>query len=149
MTDIEFHVNMPDKLHYCCRLLRKAQRSGTDAVVTAEPELLTLLDELLWTFSSHDFLPHYYSSGPVPALAPTLASTPIHLAEHLQGCPPSAVLINLGQQPPIHFERFERFIELASDTNSDILAARARWKYYKDRGYELKKHELASGPEAS
>ena len=149
MTEIEFHVNMPDKLHYCCRLLRKVQRSGIHAVVTSEPELLAKLDELLWTFSSHDFLPHYYCKGLVPVPAPTLANTPIHLVDHLQGCPPGEVLINLGQQPPTHFERFQRFIELASDADTDILAARARWKYYKDRGYELKKHELASGPEAS
>lgn len=149
MTDIEFHVNMPDKLHYCCRLLRKVQRSGAHAVVTAEPELLAKLDELLWTFSSHDFLPHYYSGGLVTASAPTLASTPIHLVEQLQGGPPGALLINLGRQPPTYFERFQRFIEVASGTDTDILAARARWKYYKDRGYGLRKHELASGPAAS
>ena len=47
MTDIEFHVNVPDKLHYSCRLLRKAYRSGANAVVTAEPELLLQLDQHL------------------------------------------------------------------------------------------------------
>lgn len=149
MTDIEFHVNMPDKLQYCCRLLRKANRVGTTAVVTAEPELLVKLDELLWTFSTHDFLPHSMSTGLVPALAPTLAITPIHLVEQLQGGPPGAVLINLGQHPPTHFERFERFIEVASSEEGDILAARTRWKFYKDRGYDLKKHELPSSMEVS
>ena len=145
MTEIEFHVNVPDKLHYSCRLLRKAHRMGTQVVVTAEPELLAQLDQLLWTFSGHDFLPHCTRN----AAPQTLAATPIQLAEQLQGCPADSVLINLGQQLPVHFERFKRFIEVASDTNDDILAARIRWKHYKDRGYDLKKHDLPTGPEAS
>ena len=145
MTEIEFHVNVPDKLHYSCRLLRRANRSGTNVVVIAEPGLLAQLDQLLWTFSVHDFLPHCNGN----ALAHTKAASPIQLAEQLKDCPAGGVLINLGQQPPAHFERFQRFIEVASDANEDILAARVRWKYYKDRGYELTKHELPIGREAS
>lgn len=145
MTEIEFHVNMPDKLLYCCRLLRKAHRSGVRAVVTAETSLLVQLDQLLWTFSSHDFLPHCLSTAP----GPTLAVTPIRLVEQLEGCPADGVLVNLGLQPPAHFERFQRFIEVACDTSADILAARARWTHYKDRGYALRKHDLPSVPEAA
>ena len=144
MTEIEFHVNVPDKLHYSCRLLRKAYRSGARAVVTAEPELLKQLDQLLWTFSATEFLPHCDSH----ALAHNLAATPILLAEQLQACPADSVLINLGQQPPANFERFQRFIEVASDASDDILAARVRWKHYKDRGYALRRHDLPTGPEA-
>jgi DNA polymerase-3 subunit chi len=145
MTEIEFHVNVRDKLDFSCRLLRKAHRSGARLVVTAEPALLAQLDQLLWTFSAHDFLPHCSGNAPVH----TLAATPILLAEQLQGCPADSVLINLGQHAPAHFERFERFIEVASDASDDILAARVRWKYYKDRGYALKKHDLPTGPEAA
>jgi DNA polymerase-3 subunit chi len=145
MTEIEFHVNVPDKLRYTCRLLRKAHRSGNTVVVTADSELLSELDLLLWTFSGHDFLPHCLSS----ASAHTLAASPILLTAELQGCTPSNVLINLGLKPPIHFERFQRFIEVASAADDDILAARARWKHYKDRGYELKKHDLPISGEAA
>lgn len=145
MTEIEFHVNVPDKLNYSCRLLRKAYRSGAKAVVTAEPELLQQLDQLLWTFSAAEFLPHCTSQAPVH----TLAATPILLAQQLQACPADSVLINLGHQPPADFERFQRFIEVASDANDDILAARTRWKHYRDRGYALKRHDLPTGPEAA
>ena len=144
MTEIEFHVNMPDKLQYCCRLLRKAYRGGTRVVVTAESALLAQLDQLLWTFSSHDFLPHCSSN----ASELTLAITPIRLAEQLADCPTDGVLVNLGQKLPTNFERFQRFIEVASDSNDDILAARVRWKHYKDRGYVLKKHALPTSLEA-
>lgn len=142
MTDIEFHVNVPDKLHYSCRLLRKAYRSGAKTVVTADANLLLQLDQLLWTYSATEFLPHCRSDSP----SETTVATPIWLANQLDVCPAGGVLINLGQQVPGGFERFERFIEVASSQEVDRLAARDRWKYYRDRGYSLKRHEL---PEAS
>lgn len=148
MTDIEFHVNVPDKLHYSCRLLRKAYRSGATAVVTGEPDLLQQLDQLLWSYSVTEFLPHCKSDS----TAPTMAATPIWLADQLDTCPPGttgSVLINLGQHVPAGFERFERFIEVASSDESDRLAARDRWKHYRDRGYSLKRHELQPATEAA
>ena len=146
MTDIEFHVNVPDKLNHSYRLLRKAYRTGAKAVVTAEPEFLQKLDQLLWNYSSTEFLPHCRCD----LSAATLAATPIWLAEQLDACPTASgsVLINLGQQVPDGFERFERFIEVASSLDSDLLAARGRWKHYRDRGYALKRHELPAATEA-
>ena len=138
MTDIEFHVNVPDKLQYSCRLLRKAYRSGAKAVVTGESDLLLQLDQLLWSYSATEFLPHCRSEAP----AQTTAATSILLADQLGACPSGSVLINLGQHVPGDFERFERFIEVASSQDDDRLAARGRWKYYRGRGYSLKRHEL-------
>ena len=143
MTAIEFHVNVPDKLHYSCRLLRKAYRSGANAVVTATPELLLQLDKVLWSYSSTEFLPHCRSDSATA----TTAATPILLAEQLDVYPPGSVLINLGLQVPGGFERFERFIEVASSSEDDRLAARERWKHYRDRGYALKRHELPATQE--
>ena len=143
MTAIEFHVNVPDKLHYSCRLLRKAYRSGANAVVTATPELLLQLDKVLWNYSSIEFLPHCRSDS----AAATTAATPILLAEQLDVYPPGSVLINLGLQVPGGFERFERFIEVASSSEDDRLAARERWKHDRDRGYALKRHELPATQE--
>ena len=145
MTDIEFHVNIPDKLHYSWRLLRKAYRSGASSVVTADAEVLHQLDQLLWTYSSTEFLPHCRSNSS----GATQSITPIVLTEQLNTCPTGSVLINLGQQVPSGFERFERFIEIASSLEDDRLAARGRWKHYRDRGYALKRHELPAAMEPS
>ena len=140
MTDIEFHVNQPDKLHYSCRLLRKAYRSGTPVVVSGEAAVLQQLDILLWKFSNLEFLPHCLSSAP----ATTLHSTPILLVEQAQNCPATGVLVNIGQALPSGFERFSRLIEVASSDEDDRLAARARWKHYQARGYPLKRHDPAA-----
>lgn len=148
MTDIEFHVNVPDKLHFSCRLLRKVYRSGAKTVVTAEPELLQQLDQLLWRYLGTEFLPHCWCN----AAAPKLAATPIWLADQLDACPAvsaGSVLVNLGQQVPAGFERFERLLEVASDLELDRLAARDRWKHYRDRGYALRRHQAAAATEAA
>ena len=145
MTSIDFYVNVSDKLQYSCLLLCSTYRIGTPAVVTAEPELLHQLDKLLWSFSSVEFLPHSHKDSP----STTITASPILLAEQLDTCPSGGLLINLGQQVPRGFERFERFIEVASSLEADRLAARNRWKHYRDRGYELKSLELLTTAEAT
>ncbi len=147
MTEVEFHFNVGDKLGYSCRLLRKARAGGAKVMVTAEANLLAQLDQMLWTFSSTEFLPHCRNDAD-PA---TLAATPVLLATSpsdpaFQGCL-HGVLVNLGQGVPEGFERFERFIELVGSAEDDRRSARQRWKYYKDRGYALKKFDLSSTDE--
>ncbi|MDR0479141.1 MAG: DNA polymerase III subunit chi, partial [Burkholderiaceae bacterium] len=76
MTEIAFHFNVPGKLPYACRLLRKIYQSGSRVRVVGEQDLLGQLDQALWTFSAQDFIPHC-SVGAAPAV---LAHTPIVLA---------------------------------------------------------------------
>lgn len=140
MTEIAFHFNVPDKLAYGCRLLRKAYLSGTRVVVTAEADVLAQLDQSLWSFSPTEFVPHCRCD----AGEDNLAVTPVWLAESLQDCARHEVLINLGQGIPAGFERFERFIEVVAQGDDERLAARSRWKHYIDRGYTMKRHDLAT-----
>lgn len=143
MTEIEFHANVPDKLNFSCRLLRKAVRSGAKAVVVADAPLLAALDCLLWEYSSTEFLPHCTAAAPTQ----TMTLTPVLLTEQLaqQGqYPTGSILINLGQTIPANFEQFERLIEIASVEPEDRLAALGRWKHYKSRGYPLKRHEATA-----
>jgi len=145
MTEIAFHFNVPDKLAYSCRLLRKAYLSGARVVVTAEPEVLAQLDQWLWNFSPTEFVPHCRAD----AGEERVAVTPVLLAESLQGCAHHGVLVNLGQGIPVEFERFERFIEVVARDDDDRLAARGRWKHYTDRGYAMKRHDLATAGEGA
>lgn len=141
MTEIAFHVNVPDKLAYSCRLLRKAYLSGALVAVTAEPEVLIELDRLLWSFSPTEFVPHALVSD---ASEPDLALTPILLTETLAACGHQEVLVNLGREVPTQFEGFERVIELVADDHEAVLAGRQRWRHYATRGYALKKHDRAT-----
>ena len=145
MTEIAFHFNVTDKLVYGCRLLRKAYLSGANIVVTAGPDVLAELDELLWSFSPTDFVPHCRASESETILV----GTPVLLAESLVAVPHHGVLVNLGQGTPDGFERFERVIEVVTQAEDDRLAARSRWKYYAGRGYAMKRHDLTSAGEGT
>lgn len=145
MTEIAFHFNVPDKLVYGCRLLRKAYLSGAEVAVTGEAAVLDELDRLLWSFASAEFVPHCRSN----AAAHTLAMTPVVLTESLADCPHHGVLVNLGTAVPAEFERFERFIEVVTQLEDERLAARSRWKHYTDRGYAMKRHDLATTAEGA
>lgn len=138
MTEIAFHFNAPDKVAYACRLLRKAVAAGARLVVTGEAELLRRLDQALWTFAPLEFLPHSLASGDARAVA----ASPVLLSERLEDLPHSQVLVNLGEQVPQGFERFERLIEVVSLDEADRQQARGRWKHYVDRGYAIVRHDL-------
>lgn len=146
MTSIAFHFNVPDKLAYGCRLLRKAHASGAQVVVTGDAAQLARLDQLLWTFSPLEFLPHRLVGahrGDVGGQgARQLAVTPVLLADSPATCPHSDVLVNLGADIPEDFARFEKFIELVTGDADDRAAARQRWKQYAALGYAIQKHDL-------
>lgn len=145
MTEIAFHFNVVDKLLYACRLLRKAYASDAQVAVTGEPELLGELDQLLWSFSATEFVPHCRTSDGQGQLV----SKSILLLDSPAACPHDGVLVNLGLQVPSEFERFERFIEVVTQGSDERLAARVRWKHYSDRGYSLQRHDIAATGEGA
>ena len=64
-----------------------------------------------------------------------------HVAEH-EG--PARVLVNLTGAPPPFFSRFERLAEIVATDESAVAAGRERYRYYRERGYELRAHNLAA-----
>jgi len=141
MTEIAFHFNAPDKLAYACRLLRKAVSSGARVVVTGAPASLQALDTLLWTFSPHEFVAHCRAGSP----AEQLMASPVVLAAQIEGgpkLPHYQVLLNLGDEVVLGYERFKRTIEVVTLGDEDRQLARQRWKHYADRGYAITRHDL-------
>lgn len=140
MTAIAFHFNASDRLAYACRLLRKAVASGAKIIVTGSPDALLQLDALLWVFSTTDFVPHCQLASD-PAL---VAASPVILARSIETVPYQEVLLNLGDQVPDGFEKFERVVEIVTSDDEDRLSARRRWKQYADAGYAITRHDLTS-----
>lgn len=143
MTKVSFHFNVPHRVGYACRLLRKAVRQSARVTVTGPADLLGELDRALWTFEPTEFVPHLRLGGGQVPSAP-LRATPVCLVDTLASAVHQDVLLNLGAQPPQGFESFERLIEIVSTDESDRVAARARWKHYTARGYEIERHEVAA-----
>ena len=136
MTRIDFHSNVPDRLGYVCRLVRKAYGAGQKIVVHATPDVLTRLDAQLWTFSALDFLPHCGLQSPHADV------TPIILAAELPAVPHHELLINLHSGMPAGFASFERLIEVVGNEPDDRAAARQRFREYRERGYPLTHHDI-------
>ncbi|MBP7452298.1 MAG: DNA polymerase III subunit chi [Ottowia sp.] len=140
MTEVAFHFNVPDRLVYTCRLLRKAYAAGGRTAVVGTDEQLQALDQALWTFSALDFIPHCLASA-----APDIVSrTPVVLAPNAQAVADAQVLVHLGTEVPAGFERFERLIELVGTGEADRAHARTRWRHYAERGYQIKRHDVAA-----
>lgn len=133
MTRIDFHSNVPDKLGYTCRLVRKARAANCSIVLLTENRAdLMALDERLWTFSELDFIPHVLASDPLAS------DTPVILADSDDAeLPHHHVLINLSARTPAHFARFERMFEIISSEEADKAAGRERYRFYQQRGYPL------------
>ena len=143
MTEVHFHFNVPDRVAYTCRLLRKVSRLGKGVTVTGPAITLQKLDRLLWTFEPLEFIPHaLLRAGQAPA--PRLAATPIWLAEQADDAPPRPVMVHLGDEPAIGFESFERLVEVVSTDPAERDAARQRWRHYASRGYAIERHDVAA-----
>ena len=143
MTRIDFHFNAEHRLHYACRITRKARAAGKRLVIYArEADRLAQLDAALWTFSALDFLPHVYVESPLASV------TPVLLTLEAGRAPASDVLLTLDDEPLPNFaeifERYERVIEVVSRLDEDRARARSRFKLYREHGYQPESHDVGN-----
>lgn len=158
MTDVHFYFNVPDKLHFACRLARKAFMQQTPLLLSAAPQQLQQLDAMLWQmapadFVAHDWLdaPDGHGSAPVGPAAPSVQA-PILLCERID---PQALhgrvhaLLSLWDEVPAGFSHFEHLYELVSPDAHDRQCARQRWRHYQQRGYAILSHDLGQATGAA
>ncbi|RCS56461.1 DNA polymerase III subunit chi [Parvibium lacunae] len=137
MTQVDFHFNLADKLLYACRLARKVYLAGQPLVVYCDDRaVLTRFDQQLWQFSALDFIPHVMLDDPLAA------DTPVVLTATEGDTPHHSVLLNLGLETPLFFSRFERLLELVGVEEDERQAGRARFKFYRERGYPMQNFDL-------
>ena len=139
VTRITFYFNAPDKLDVARKLATKAYQSGQQALVyTADPVQAQAADQDFWTAQQLSFLPH------VRCEHPSAAETPILIGDNPDALARADVLINLALEPPVFFGRFERLLEIVTADPMDRARARARFRYFKERGYALESHDLGA-----
>ncbi len=138
MTTIDFYTHVADCLDVAARLVAKAYAAhGSVRVLTPDRAATDALDRLLWTQSALSFLPHCRMDS---ALA---AETPIWVDDALEHAGPAAVLVNLHPKPAPFFSRFERLAEIVGLGDDDRAAGRERFRFYRERGYELRTHNMS------
>ena len=141
MSRIDFHFNAEHRLHYACRVTRKARAAGKSLVVYAhDADRLAQFDTALWTFSALDFLPHVYVDSPLAR------HTPVLLTLEAARAPSTDVLLTLDDDPPPEFDalfaRFPRVIEVVSREDEDRARARERYRLYRTHGHEVTSHDV-------
>lgn len=139
MTRVDFYVLKDAAIRnrdvLACRLAEKAWLEGMQVYMqAASTEHVRILDDLLWTFHDRSFVPH--------AKAEDTDSAPIRIGCNGGATDMHDVLINLSAAVPDCFSQFERVLEIINGDETLRQEGRARFKFYRDRGYPLDTHNL-------
>lgn len=141
MTRVDFYIS-PNKaeqasMQLACRIAEKAYAKQNRVYIHVnDPEQARVLDEMLWVFRQGSFIPHCLAEDTQQSQAAVVIghATPPEMEPD--------VLINLADQVPNFFTRFERVAEIVSGDDVQRQTARERFKFYRERGYPMETHEL-------
>lgn len=161
------------RLTFACRLIEKAYLR--DLRVLVVNDTLTdarTLDELLWTFGEHSFVPHTLcadGNSPDPAApvqltvlpAPPADGSPADSRAPADSRPPDAfiapntpnrpcadLLVNLSAGLPEHWELYPRVAEIVDADEQRRRLGRERFKAYRDRKVALETHQHGESADA-
>ncbi len=139
MTRVDFYIlavaDAAGRVRFACRLTEKAFRTGHRIYLhSASRQQAEQLDKQLWTFRPGSFIPHRcdHARGDVPVVI---------------GCdsePESEtdLLINLADETPSFFSRFQRVAEIINQDPELRERGRQRYRFYQERGYSLTHHNI-------
>jgi DNA polymerase-3 subunit chi len=144
VTQVDFYILDSDsndaRLRLACKIVDKATQLDHHVFIhaTSEDEARQL-DELLWTFSQGSFIPHRI-------VREALAEAPLEPVLIGVNQPPAPgrwdVLVNLSADVPEFFSRYERVAEVVDANALRREQSRSRYRYYRDRGYQLNTHQV-------
>ena len=139
MTRIDFYVLQQDSLiariHYACRLAEKIINQNHCVVIAVKDKLQAEeMSEYLWSFKPESFLPHHLQEEAGPA--------PIVIVWSQDQDQFHDVLINLSDDVPEWFSRFQRVTEIVVQQQECLKLTRSHYQFYRDRGYPLKSHKI-------
>lgn len=139
MTKVLFLHGASDRLAAAARWLAEAALARRTVLVLAPgEETAERLDRLLWTQAATSFVAHARADSPLAA------ESPIVIARDIGTLPHDQVLLNLGDELPPNFARFEELVEVVSDDDEVRLPARERFKFYRERGYAPESRDIGA-----
>jgi len=134
MTDIGFyHLTKTPLEQALLRLLEKAVGAGKRAVVrTSSEERVAFLNGALWTNDAASFLPHGTQKEG------NADQHPIWLTAEIENPNRADVLVLTDGADTTSYETYDRCLEIFDGNNDEsVVAARERWKTYKEAGCSL------------
>jgi len=140
MSPIDFYILHTNSRQasdrFICQLADKVWHQGYRVYIQCDSfARAERLDVMLWTFKEESFLPH--------DIYPDASSlAPIRIGYTEQVCENMEVLINLSETVPAFFEPFKRIADIVEDSPSLRESGRNRYRFYKNKNYELKVHDI-------
>lgn len=137
MTRVDFIFNVERKFDQTILVLQTQIKKGRQVMVHVANEAEAIaLDDALWAHRAESFLPHCMVTHDAAAQTPVI----IHWQQ--QALLQHDVLINLQAVTPTFFSRFTRLVEIVGRDDADKQQARERYKFYRDRGYQINDYDL-------
>ncbi len=146
MTQVDFYILGHQSSRtlelMVCRLCAKALEADMYVYInTRDAQQAAQLDELLWSFKAESFLPHQNlltdNSLSEICKIPIIINKGDQIPDGYH-----QLLINLSSDIPHFFSRFERVAELVDKDENEKQLGRERYRFYRERGYLLKKYDL-------
>ena len=132
MTQIDCYHDQPDRLQQAIRLATLAWgRRKPITFYIPDSKRAETFSKALWTNDPQSFVPHCHSTSA------EADRTLILITDNPDAVPQDELLVNLSDQVPPGFARFQRLFEIVSQNDADKAAARERMSFYKDRGYPI------------
>ena len=147
MTRIEFYFNVVNKYELLENLVQLAlSKRRQICILTGDEQASANVSAYLWQNKPSSFLPN------ISITAHNLnqenlikaETTPVVVGSHSKALLKDDLLINLTTDEPNSFSRFTQLIEIIGLDSEDKSAGRQRYKFYRDRGYEIKNIDRAT-----
>lgn len=147
MTKVDFYLLAGNGQNarevMACKLIDKIYQLNHKVYVhTDSPQDASRIDEMLWTLKPGNFIPHDIISD--KRNTEESAKAPVIIGHEKSAPQIHDVLINLTHEVPLFFSQFKRVAEFVDAEDSHRSLGRTRFKFYKDRGYELDTHEITN-----
>jgi len=152
VTQVDFYVLTTSShdawLRLACRITEKALQRKLEVYMHSQDEAdASKLDGMLWTFSQSSFIPHrLIGSNPEPPFEEPVLIGRHDLAAEMPAATEASqkwdLMINLTPDVPEFFSRYDRVAEVVDADPARRENGRERFRFYRDRGYELKTHNI-------
>ncbi len=132
MTQIDCYHDQPDRLTQAIRLAALAwERRKPITFFVSDPAQAEAFDKALWANDPTSFIPHCHAKNT------EAEHTLIIITDDLSAVQQDELLVNLADEVPTGFARYQRLFEIVTRDEADKTTARDRMAFYKDRGYPI------------
>lgn len=140
MTRVSFFHGANDRIQAACAWITARPKPAEKLLVYApDPVLAERLDRQLWIQPPTGFVPHCRAASPLAG------ETPIVIVDRIDPAQATPCLLNLSDEVPNGFASFDELIEIVSSDDVVRLPARERFKFYRERGYDLLNKDVSGG----